>query len=93
VPSSGWSRSGCNRVWRKVPRPPPELQEQLAGVVSGLTAVSAELQQISRGIHPTILSRGGLGPALKTLVRRGPIPANVDVDVERRLPEPVAVAA
>jgi GAF domain-containing protein len=38
---------------------PAELQsikEQLSGVVSGLTAVSAELQQISRGIHPVIVS-------------------------------------
>ena len=72
---------------------PPELQEQLAGVMSGLTAVSEELQQISRGIHPAILSKGGLGPALKTLARRCPVPVNVDVDVERRLPEPVEVAA
>jgi signal transduction histidine kinase len=72
---------------------PPKLQEQLAGVVSGLTAVSQELQQISRGIHPAILSKGGLGPALKTLARRCPVPVHVDVAVERRLPEPVEVAA
>jgi signal transduction histidine kinase len=72
---------------------PPKLQEQLAGVVAGLTAVSQELQQISRGIHPAILSKGGLGPALKTLARRCPVPVHVDVAVERRLPEPVEVAA
>ena len=72
---------------------PPELQEQLAAVVSGLTAVSQELQQISRGIHPAILSKGGLGPALKTLARRCPVPVHVDVAVDRRLPDPVEVAA
>jgi hypothetical protein len=39
---------------------PPELQprkEQLSGVVSGLTAVSSELQQISRGINPALAPR------------------------------------
>jgi hypothetical protein len=44
-------------------------------------------------MHPAILSKGGLGPALKTLARRCPVPAHVDVAVERRLPEPVEVAA
>jgi PAS domain S-box-containing protein len=75
---------------------PPELQslkEELSGVVSGLTAVSSDLQEISRGIHPAILSDGGLGPALKTLARRCPIPAKVDVLVEGRLPDSVEVAA
>ena len=75
---------------------PPELRslkDLVSGVVSGLTAVSSELQEISRGIHPAILSDGGLGPALKTLARRCPILANVDVRVERRLPDSVEVAA
>jgi signal transduction histidine kinase len=75
---------------------PPELRNlkaQLAEAVAGLAAVSNELQQISRGIHPVILSTGGLGPALKTLARRCPVPVSLDVDVGRRLPEPVEVAA
>jgi signal transduction histidine kinase len=69
------------------------LKEQLAGIVSGLTAVTADLQEISRGIHPAILSEGGLAPALRTLARRCPVPANVDVLIEGRLPESVEVAA
>jgi signal transduction histidine kinase len=75
---------------------PPELQslkEQLGGVVSGLTAISTDLQEISRGIHPAILSDGGLGPALKTLARRCPIPAKVDVLLDGRLRESVEIAA
>ena len=76
-----------------VPLELPSLREQLAHIGSGLTAVSSDLQQISRGIHPAILSEGGLGPALKTLARRCPVPVNVDVGIERRLPEPVEVAA
>lgn len=75
---------------------PPELQtakDQLSDSVSGLAAVSAELQQISRGIHPVILSEGGFGPALKVLARRCPVPVTLDVAVARRLPESVEVAA
>jgi signal transduction histidine kinase len=75
---------------------PPELQtvkDRLSDIVSGLTAVCSELQQISRGIHPVILSEGGLGPALKVLARRCSVPVALDVAIERRLPESVEVAA
>jgi signal transduction histidine kinase len=61
--------------------------------VSGLTGVSADLQEISRGIHPAILSKGGLGPALKTLARRSTVPVELDLHVERRLPDSVEVGA
>ena len=37
------------------------------------------MQEISRGIHPAILSRGGLGPALKTLARRCAVPVDLDL--------------
>jgi signal transduction histidine kinase len=61
--------------------------------VSGLTGVSADLQQISRGIHPAILSKGGLGPALKTLARRSAVPVDLDLSIDRRLPDSVEVGA
>jgi hypothetical protein len=48
---------------------------------------------VSRGIHPAILPRGGLGPAIKTLARRSAIPVALDADVDRRLPESVEAAA
>jgi PAS domain S-box-containing protein len=75
---------------------PPELdglKNQLSRVVSGLTDVSTDLQEISRGIHPAILSKGGLGPALKTLARRCPVPVTVDLAIDRRLPDSVEVGA
>jgi signal transduction histidine kinase len=59
----------------------------------GLTAVSDELREISRGIHPAILSKGGLGPALKAVARRSAVPVDLDIAVDRRLPESVEVAA
>jgi signal transduction histidine kinase len=76
-----------------VPAELREVRERLAGAVSDLTAVSSDLQQISRGIHPAILSEGGLGTALKTLARRCPVPVSLAVALERRLPDPVEVAA
>jgi signal transduction histidine kinase len=53
----------------------------------------ADLQELSRGIHPAILSRGGLAPALRTLARRSSVPVDLDVAVDGRLPESVEVAA
>jgi signal transduction histidine kinase len=48
---------------------------------------------MSRGIHPSILSEGGLGPALRALARRSTIPVALDVTTKRRLAEPIEAAA
>ena len=76
-----------------VPPEMPALKAQLGDIVSALAGVSADLQEISRGIHPAILSNGGLGPALKTLARRSAIPVTLDLAIDRRLPDPVEVGA
>ena len=52
-----------------------------------------ELREICQGIHPAILSEGGLKAALASLRRRSMLPVELDVHVERGLPEPVEVAA
>jgi signal transduction histidine kinase len=75
---------------------PPELHEpkqQLSQITSELTDVSKDLQELSRGIHPAVLSQGGLTPALKTLARRSAVPVALDLAIERRLPDAVEVAA
>jgi signal transduction histidine kinase len=69
------------------------LKEQMSDIVTGLAGVSQDLREISRGIHPAILSKGGLGPALKTLARRSTVRVELDVGVDRRLPECAEVAA
>jgi signal transduction histidine kinase len=58
-----------------------------------VSSIATDLQELSRGIHPAVLSNGGLGQALKTLGRRSPVPVEVVVGVDRRLPESVEVAA
>jgi signal transduction histidine kinase len=70
-----------------------DLRSELSGVAAGLADAVAELQELSRGIHPAILSQGGLGPALRTLARRSTVPVELDVKTDTRLPEPIEVAA
>jgi signal transduction histidine kinase len=70
-----------------------ELRAQLSEVATGLVAAVEDLQEISRGIHPAILSKGGLGPALRALAHRSAIPVDLDVATDMRLEEPIEVAA
>jgi signal transduction histidine kinase len=76
-----------------VPPEMTELRARLAHVARELGDATDELRELSRGIHPAILSEGGLPPALKALARRSVIPVELEVDVPARLPEPVEVAA
>jgi signal transduction histidine kinase len=69
------------------------LGDELASVADGLASVLDDLRELARGIHPSILTEGGLAPALKTLARRSIIPVALDVQAIERLPEPVEVAA
>jgi signal transduction histidine kinase len=75
------------------PGPAGELRSQLSKIVEGLGAALHDLRDISRGIHPAILSEGGLEPALKALARRSTVPVTLDVNLDSRLAEPVEVAA
>jgi PAS domain S-box-containing protein len=62
-------------------------------IAAGLDEVLDDLREAARGLHPVSLSRGGLGPALNALRRRSPVPVELDVRADERLPEPVEVAA
>jgi signal transduction histidine kinase len=75
-----------------VPAGHDALGRQLADIVEGLTSVLVDLREISRGLHPAILSKGGLGAALKSLARRAAVPVELNVHADRRLTEPVEVA-
>ncbi|MCU1616617.1 MAG: histidine kinase, partial [Frankiales bacterium] len=75
---------------------PPEagkLTTDLDGVVNGLNGVLDELREIARGLHPATLAEGGLPPALKALARRSAIPVRLEIGIDRRLPEPIELAA
>ena len=70
-----------------------QARAELAQVEEGLANVLNEVREISRGLHPAILSEAGLGPAVKSLARRASLPVNLDLRVAERLSEPVEVAA
>ena len=57
------------------------------------TAALDELREITHGIHSSVLTTGGLRPALRTLARRAPLPVELHVHVDARLPEPVETGA
>jgi signal transduction histidine kinase len=80
-------------VQADVPPGAGELAQRLEGVVTEVTGVLEELREIARGLHPAVLSKSGLGPALRVLARRSAVPVSVDVQVAGRLPEPVETAA
>jgi signal transduction histidine kinase len=67
--------------------------QQLDRVAAGMDGVLDDLREIARGLHPAILADGGLRPALKALARRSAVPVHLDVQIDRRLPEPVETAA
>jgi signal transduction histidine kinase len=69
------------------------LQAQLARTERGLAGALDELREISGAIHPAILTTGGLRPALRLLAGRSAVPVELELRAERRLPEPVEVAA
>jgi predicted ATPase/signal transduction histidine kinase len=66
---------------------------QLDDFAAEAIEIADELRELARGIHPAILADGGLRPALKTLARRCTIPVELQVRVDRRLPEPIEIAA
>ena len=65
------------------------LDEAAADLAHGLD----ELRELARGIHPAVLVEGGLGPALRGLVRRSAVPARLASVPPERLAEAVEAAA
>ena len=75
---------------------PSELTETRAEVdrvLAGLTCAHDELREFARGIHPAIIAKGGLAPALRVLVRRSPVDVELGVRTNARLPELIEVTA
>jgi signal transduction histidine kinase len=77
-----------------VPAQLPDLQQALLRLEEGLTEILDDLRELSRGIHPAVLSEGGLSPALRSLARRSPVPVDVRLEIDdQRYREAVEVAA
>jgi signal transduction histidine kinase len=76
---------------------PPELGDlrgRLSHLRTGLNDVLEDLRELSRGLHPAVLSEGGLSAALSSLARRSAVPVDLRIELGAgRFEEPVEVAA
>jgi signal transduction histidine kinase len=75
-----------------VPAANTALRESLSSTAAGLSGVLSDLQEISRGLHPAILSKAGLQSAIRALARRATVPMELDVDLDQRFEERLEVA-
>jgi signal transduction histidine kinase len=66
---------------------PAEFQRLLGEAVEEVQIAVEELRQLAGGIHPGILTQGGLGVALTALANKAPVPVTVDANVDRLQPE------
>jgi signal transduction histidine kinase len=66
--------------------------ELLDQATTELRAAVAEVRDLARGLHPTILIEAGLGPAVEALAERAAIPITVEAPAER-FSAPVEAAA
>jgi signal transduction histidine kinase len=81
------------RAQRELERGTPEAVTLLRDARAALAEALAELRELARGIHPTILSERGLGPALKMIAERSGLPVELSAELDDRLPEPVEAGA
>jgi signal transduction histidine kinase len=70
----------------------PEMQRLLSSTADELQVAVEELRDLAQGIHPGILTQGGLAHALEALAARAPLPVTVDATPERFSPELEATA-
>jgi PAS domain S-box-containing protein len=58
-----------------------------------IDAVLEDVRELSRGLHPALLSQSSLSAAIKALVRRTSVPVELDLAVDQRLPTSIEIAA
>jgi PAS domain S-box-containing protein len=57
--------------------------QTLDNAIDEATAALHELRELARGIHPAVLTDQGLAPALRSLVKRAPLPVTLDMSAGR----------
>jgi signal transduction histidine kinase len=83
---------GLRLAAAKLQSAPEDAQTLIAGASEELTLALEELRDLARGLHPALLTKHGLEPALEALASRAPVPVNVSNELEDRLPAPVEAA-
>ena len=80
------------RVLERKASSDPETAALIERASEKLGAALDDLRELARGIHPTILTDRGLGPAVEAAMRRFPLEGDLDIDVEGRYPPAVEAA-
>jgi GAF domain-containing protein len=80
------------RIRATIPEDQREAHLGFERVASDLESVLDDLRELSRGLHPPLLSRRGLPSSLRALARASPIPVDLDVDLPGRLPASIETA-
>jgi PAS domain S-box-containing protein len=70
-----------------------EAAKLLDEALESLRAATHELRELARGIHPAVLTEGGLRPAVTALVARASVPTTLRAVPEIRYPASIEAAA
>jgi signal transduction histidine kinase len=70
----------------------PQATAAFGRATDGLREVLAELRDLAHGIHPAVLSQGGLAAALEDVAERLPLPVRVTASARRCAPAVEATA-
>jgi PAS domain S-box-containing protein len=65
----------------------------LDAAIEELAAGLEELRELASGLHPALLTERGLATALEALVMRAPLPVELEIALDRRLPAQIEAAA
>jgi signal transduction histidine kinase len=68
---------------------PEQAGPLLDEAIEELAQATGELREFARGIHPAVLSEGGLAPALRALASRSRVPVRLGMVPAGRLPRGV----
>jgi signal transduction histidine kinase len=77
----------------KLANAPDEARAVLESAAEELTQATQELRELARGIHPAILTEHGLARTLEVVAARTPLPVNVSIELDERLPPQVEATA
>jgi signal transduction histidine kinase len=78
---------------RKLESDPAFVGELLDEALDDLATATAELRELARGLHPAVLTEGGLKPALVSLAKRAGVPVTITDSPEERLDPTVEITA
>jgi PAS domain S-box-containing protein len=87
-----WIGYGLRTARQALEHDPVAAAHALDEAMEGLASASEDLRELARGIHPALLTEGGLEPALTVLAERSTTPVLAEVAGDERFPEAVEIA-